>query len=37
VVDKLTPEVKARMDEIAPCSPQVPHLDQLATFRGRWL
>jgi voltage-dependent potassium channel beta subunit len=37
VVDKLTPEVKARMDEITPCSPQVPHLDQLATLRARWL
>ncbi|KAG7379089.1 Voltage-gated potassium channel subunit beta-2 [Phytophthora pseudosyringae] len=36
-VEKLTPEVKARMDEIAPFTPQLPKLDTMATIRGRWL
>ncbi|KAG6591043.1 voltage-gated potassium channel subunit beta [Phytophthora cinnamomi] len=36
-VEKLTPEVKARMNEIATFVPQMPQPDQLATFRQRWL
>ncbi|KAE9013071.1 hypothetical protein PF005_g9225 [Phytophthora fragariae] len=36
-VEKLAPDVKARMDEIAAFVPQMPQLDPLATFRQRWL
>ncbi|KAF1794321.1 hypothetical protein JG687_00009854 [Phytophthora cactorum] len=36
-VDKLTPEVKTRMNEIATFVPQAPKQDPLATFRARWL
>ncbi|RLN50730.1 hypothetical protein BBJ29_006499 [Phytophthora kernoviae] len=36
-VDKLTPDVKARMDEIATFVPKKPQLDPLAKFRERWL
>ncbi|KAK1947564.1 putative voltage-gated potassium channel subunit beta [Phytophthora citrophthora] len=37
VVEKLTPELKARMNEIATFIPQAPKLDALAKFRERWL